>query len=78
MQPDIQAEWKPEPALWTIQQASLYLNVCPNTIRNLIRNGELVGRRIGARVLVPFTSLESFLRRDHSTGQSKSEKGETK
>ena len=61
------AEWTPEPALWTKQQAAFYLNVSVRTIGNLLRTKQLVRRKIGARTLIPKTSLEAFLKRDHVT-----------
>jgi excisionase family DNA binding protein len=59
--------WVPEPALWTIPQAAAYLNVSPSTVKNLIRAGQLVRRKVGAKSLIPRTSLEAFLKRDHAT-----------
>jgi excisionase family DNA binding protein len=59
--------WMPEPALWTPEQAAAYLNVSRNTIFNLLRRKELVRRKIGGKTLIPKTSLEAFLKRDHST-----------
>jgi excisionase family DNA binding protein len=61
------AKWTPEPALWTKKQAALYLNVSVRTIGNLLRTKQLVRRKIGARTLIPKTSLEAFLKRDHFT-----------
>jgi excisionase family DNA binding protein len=68
----IQTDFRPEPALWSIQQAAVYLGVSPRTIRNLITHGDLVRRKIGSRTLIPKTSLQSFLKRNHET-QSKSD-----
>lgn len=62
-----QAEWMPEPALYSIKQAGMFLGVSQRTVYNLVRNGELVGRHIGRRTLIPFTSLQNFLKRDHKT-----------
>jgi excisionase family DNA binding protein len=59
--------WMPEPALWTIEQAAAFLNVSVRTVKRLISIRELVARRIGSRVLIPKTSLEAFLRKDHAT-----------
>jgi excisionase family DNA binding protein len=59
--------WIPEPALWTPEQAAVYLNVSRNTIFNLLRRKELVRRKIGGKTLIPKTSLEAFLKRDHAT-----------
>jgi excisionase family DNA binding protein len=63
----INANWTPEPALWTRAQAAAYLNVSVRTVNNLLARKELVRRKIGSRALIPRSSVESFLRRDHST-----------
>jgi len=41
--------------------------VSERTIGNLLRRKELVRRRIGSRTLIPRTSLEAFLKKDHAT-----------
>jgi excisionase family DNA binding protein len=64
MKPDEQPE---VPALFSLERAANYLSVSERTVRNLIRNGELVGRHIGRRTLIPYTSLQAFLKRDHVT-----------
>jgi excisionase family DNA binding protein len=71
MKPDEQPE---RPALFSIERSAAYLSVSERTIRNLIANGELVGRHIGRRTLVPFTSLQNFLKRDHATQKITKEK----
>jgi excisionase family DNA binding protein len=60
--------WLPVPALWTVPQVAAYLNISSTTVWNLLRAGQLVRRRIGAKTLVPRTSVEAFLKRDHETG----------
>jgi excisionase family DNA binding protein len=65
-QPDV-------PALFSLDRAANYLSVSERTIRNLIKNRELVGRHIGRRTLVPYTSLQAFLKRDHVTHIKKGE-----
>jgi excisionase family DNA binding protein len=57
----------PEPALFNTKQAAIFLGVSPRTIKNLLRAKELTRRKIGRRTLVPKTSLEAFLKRDHAT-----------
>jgi excisionase family DNA binding protein len=64
MTPDVQPE---RPALFSLDRAAAYLSVSERTIRNLIKSGQLVGRQIGRRRLVPFSSLQAFLKRDHAT-----------
>jgi hypothetical protein len=41
----IQTDFRPETALWSIQQVAIYLAVRPRTIRNLMARGELVRRQ---------------------------------
>lgn len=65
--PDTNPDWSPEPALWTKKQTAAYLNVSERTVSNLLRMGQLVRRRIGARTLIPKTSVETFLRSNHPT-----------
>jgi excisionase family DNA binding protein len=60
--------WKPEPQLYSKEQASIFLGVGVRTINRLLRKKELVRRRIGGRVLIPVTSLRAFLTKDHATG----------
>jgi len=60
-------DWRPEPALWTVEQAAAYLNVSTTTVWNLLRRKELVRRRIGNTTRIPKTSVENFLRKDHAT-----------
>jgi len=49
------------------QEAAQMLGVSPRTIDRLIALKELQVRRLGRRVLIPKTALESFLHRDHPT-----------
>jgi excisionase family DNA binding protein len=53
--------------LYSKQEAAETLSVSRRTIDNLITNGELVTRRIGSRVLIPYSCLVQFTRRDHIT-----------
>ena len=62
-----QLDFRPEPALYTTAQAAMFLNVSPRTVKNLLRAKQLVRRKIGARTLIPVTSLRSFLTKDHPT-----------
>jgi excisionase family DNA binding protein len=63
----INPRWTPEPALFDTRQAAAYLNVSPRTVKNLLRASELVRRKIGRKTLIPKTSLEAFLKKDHAT-----------
>ena len=56
-----------EPLVYTIDETAFLLKVSPRTIRNLLRRGELVRRKVGARTVIPKTSVEGFVRRDHPT-----------
>ncbi len=53
--------------LYGKEEAAFTLSVSPRTVDNLIANGKLVTRRIGSRVLIPYSSLVQFAKRDHST-----------
>jgi len=57
----------PEPALYSTEQAAIFLGVSPRTIKNLLHIGHLVKRKIGSRTLIPVTSLRAFLTKDHPT-----------
>jgi excisionase family DNA binding protein len=62
--------WMPEPALYSREQAAVFLGVCVRTVNNLLRAKELVRRKIGRKTLIPKTSLEAFLRKDHATHEN--------
>jgi excisionase family DNA binding protein len=62
--------WMPEPALYTKPQAAVYLNVSLRTVNNLLRMKQLVRRKIGARTLIPVSSLKAFLSKDHPTHEN--------
>ena len=49
------------------QEAALMLRVSLRTIDRLIALKELQVRRLGRRVLIPRTALESFMHKDHPT-----------
>jgi excisionase family DNA binding protein len=51
---------------FSIQETARRLGVCPRTIANLVRNKQLLSRKIGRRRLIPVASLEAFLRQDHA------------
>jgi excisionase family DNA binding protein len=70
----INTDWMPaEPLLLTKEQAAALLNVSVRTISNLLCRRELVKRRIGTRCLIPRTSIDAFIKRDHAT-ESEQEK----
>ena len=60
--------WQPDaPLFFSIFQAAALLGVSTGTIKNLLRTGELVKRKVGSRTLIPRTSVENFVRKDHQT-----------
>jgi excisionase family DNA binding protein len=59
------------PLAYTVDEVATALRVSPRTIRNLLREGELVRRKVGSRTIIPRTSVEAFLRKDHATGEGK-------
>ncbi|MGD0955577.1 MAG: helix-turn-helix domain-containing protein [Candidatus Acidiferrales bacterium] len=60
--------WMPDaPLLLTKEQTARLLNVSVRTIGNLLARRELVRRKIGTRTLIPRTSIDAFLRKDHQT-----------
>ena len=59
----------PEILVYEVNELAALLRVSPRTIGNLMRNGSLVRRKIGKRTVILRTSVEAFLRRDHSTGE---------
>lgn len=69
----VSAERRLDPINVSKKDAAALLGVCPRTIDNLIAAKELPCRRIGRRVLVPYTALVAFARRDHVNRVSPSE-----
>jgi excisionase family DNA binding protein len=70
-EPEINPHWMPEPALYSKKQSSAFLGVSVRTINNLIRAKQLVRRKIGRKTLIPKTSLQAFLTKDHPTRENK-------
>ena len=50
-----------EPALFSVPQASAFLNVSPDTVRRLIRSGTIPHARIGNSIRIRRADLESYL-----------------
>ena len=50
---------------YSIQQFCAKTDLSRSTIERLILSGQIVGRKVGRKFLIPHTSLEAFLRRDH-------------
>lgn len=53
-------------------EAARALGLSLRTIDNLIAAKELVARRIGRRVVIPVTSLQTLIRSDRPTGRRQS------
>jgi excisionase family DNA binding protein len=67
-EPATNLSWAPDaPLLLTKEQTALLLNISVRTVTNLLRRKELVRRKVGSRTLIPRTSVDSFLKRDHAT-----------
>jgi excisionase family DNA binding protein len=54
-----------DPLLISKRDAAKLLGVCLRSIDNYIAEKELPCRRLGRRVLIPYTALVAFSRRDH-------------
>lgn len=53
------------PLLVSKRDAAALLSLCVRTVDNLIATKKLPARRVGRRVLIPYTALVQFARRDH-------------
>ncbi len=53
------------PLLVSKGDAAAMLSLCVRTIDKLIATKELPARRVGKRILIPFSALQQFARRDH-------------
>ena len=60
-----------EPLALSRRDAAIALGVSVRTLDYLLSSGELRGRRIGRRIVIPKVTLEAFLRRDHPTFPTK-------
>ena len=59
--------WESEqtPLLVSKRDAAAMLSLCVRTVDNLIATKKLPARRVGRRVLIPYTAFVQFARRDH-------------
>lgn len=57
-----------KPKLWSVEETAQLLNLHWQTVRKLIRNGDLVPTRIGDRVMVRDDELERFIDAHTQTG----------
>jgi excisionase family DNA binding protein len=53
------------PLLVSKREAATLLGVCLRSIDYYISRKELPCRRLGKRILIPYSSLQSFAKRDH-------------
>jgi excisionase family DNA binding protein len=49
------------PELLTVQEAAVYLHCHPETIKRLLRKGDLPGIKVGRRWLIPKAPLSAVL-----------------
>jgi excisionase family DNA binding protein len=54
-------------ALLSLPEFSVLASISLRTAAKLIANGELRSIRVGRRRLVPYSELERFTKKDHST-----------
>jgi excisionase family DNA binding protein len=54
-----------DPLLVSKRDAAALLGVCLRSVDNYIATKELPARRLGKRVLIPYSALLAFARRDH-------------
>jgi hypothetical protein len=54
-----------QPILVSKRDAAALLGVCVRSIDNYIATKEICCRRLGKRVLIPYSALVAFARRDH-------------
>jgi excisionase family DNA binding protein len=63
---------QPQPLLLSKGDAAAMLSLCVRTIDKLIATKQLPARRCGKRVLIPFSALQQFAKRDHVTTAAES------
>jgi excisionase family DNA binding protein len=51
-------------------EAARLLSISLRTLDSLLARGELRGRRVGRRIVLPLEELHRFLRRDHPLTQN--------
>jgi excisionase family DNA binding protein len=55
------------PLLVSKRDAAAMLSLCVRTVDKLIATKQLSARKVGKRVLIPYSALVQFARRDHIT-----------
>jgi excisionase family DNA binding protein len=53
------------PLLVSKREAAALLGVCLRSVDNYITSKELPFRRLGKRILIPYSALQGFAKRDH-------------
>jgi len=53
------------PLLVSKRDVAALLSLCVRTVDNLIATKKLPARRVGRRVLIPYSALVQFAKRDH-------------
>ncbi len=56
--------------IFNASEACGYINLCWNTLKGLIDNGEIRVVRIGKRYLIPKESLDNFINQDAMIAQA--------
>lgn len=51
--------------LYPREEAAWFLGICPRSLDYLIANKRLLTRKIGGRVLIPYSELVKFAKSDH-------------
>lgn len=60
-----------EPQVMTAEQAAAYLQLDPETVRVLLRQGKMPGNRIGRRWRIPKADVDAYLRGEWKPPQKK-------
>ena len=56
------AKEEPMAKVLSTRQAARELNLAPTTVRRLVKTGELPGRQVGHKVLIPTEAVERIVR----------------
>lgn len=53
-----------------IREAARRLSLSPRTVATLVARRELVSRKVGRKRIIPVADLETFITRDHPSGEA--------
>ena len=56
-----------EPVAHTTHETAYMLRLSERFVRKLVSNKQLVARKVGRRTLIPRSSIDAFMRKDHPT-----------